>query len=259
MLDVITFGRQLVETNDLDPVYTMLWKAQLSPPKLRRWLMAYWLFYDVGTASFCSEFKDEHFWRKGCMVADSMKYPRGTERRHFRGRLSEMSIVGLMQRPVDWYFRYATTWTRLPVPLEKVMTRVQTWDGFGPWIAFKVADMLERLNLCRIDFSDADTFLFDSPKEGAALVAEKYGKFNVLAQSNPSRFAVDFLRERLGQLTAPPRHERKLNGQEFETILCKWKSHLNGKYEVGKDSHEICHSLLRFAKCSTSQRLLKCL
>lgn len=262
-LSVVEFGRQLVETGDLDPVYTMLWEAQLEPRQLRQWLMSYWCFYHSGTASWIAEAlppANQWYWERMMRAAESSDYPRGTERRHFRGELSCKSVKWLADYPkgLDYMF---TAFTEGPKPksLKSVMDYVKTWVGFGDWIAFKVADMLERLDLCQIDFSDADTFLFDSPKEGAEIVAAKYGKFNVLAQSNPSRWAVDYLREELGQLKAPPRFERNLNGQEYETILCKWKSHLNGHYEVGHDIKEIRAGLLRFSTCKLSQRLLKCL
>lgn len=256
-LEVVDFGRRLVETGDLDPVYVMLWNAQLGPKKLQLWLLAYWCYYHCGTASWIVD--QPNYWAAMTTAADSSDYPRGTERRHFRGRLSANSVRWLRGEGIGLLFgefdRAAYENKRLP--LDEVMEYVQCWVGFGPWIAFKVADMLERLGICRIAFTDADTFLFNSPKEGAALVVSRYANGATVSAKEAPAWAFKYLHEHLGHLDAPPRYERRLNGQEYETILCKWKSHLSGHYSVGKDIHEIREGLLRFARWPTAQLLLK--
>ncbi|GAG17632.1 unnamed protein product, partial [marine sediment metagenome] len=35
--------------------------------------------------------------------------------------------------------------------------------------------------------------------------------------------------------------------QEVETVLCKWKSHMNGCYPMGKDTREITEGLAPWA------------
>jgi hypothetical protein len=69
-------------------------------------------------------------------------------------------------------------------------------------------------------------------------------------------WAYNQLRQHLGKYKAPPRFERAINIQEIETILCKWKSHMNGHYKVGKDTHEI-HEALKETSGTTAQTLLK--
>lgn len=261
-LSVVDFGRQLVETEDLDPVYVMLYKAELDRETLYKWLLAYWCFYHCGTSSWIVDGK---FEERLLQAAETAVHPRGTERRHFRGRNGVDSVKWILGYPKGWRFMVGAfdefeksgSSTRL---LADVMAYVQTWKGFGPWIAFKVADMLERLGICRINFSEADTFLFDSPKEGAGLVVQHYSlpQDHVSEYESPA-WAFDYLDTRLGHLKAPPRYERTLNGQEYETILCKWKSHLNGHYEVGHDIHEIRQGLLKYSRWPTAQRLLKTL
>jgi hypothetical protein len=266
-LDVVEFGRQLVTTGDLDPVYVALYGAELEPSKLRQWLLAYWCFYSCGTASWIVD--QPRFWNGMMKAAESKEYPRGTERRHFRGELAVSSVRALFSTachctlgrdtsPTDALFYQLTlpNSAEEPLTLAEVMKRVGAWRGFGPWIAFKVADMLERLGLAAIDFSDSDAFLFDSPREGAALVVERYGPKGFPLVTTPEAWALAYLGRNLGTLPAPPRAERLLNGQEYETILCKWKAHLSGHYAVGHDIAEIRESLLRFAHFRTSQRLL---
>ena len=38
-------------------------------------------------------------------------------------------------------------------------------------------------------------------------------------------------------------YERPVGLQEVETILCKWKSHMNGHYPLNNDIMEIRHGL----------------
>lgn len=255
-LHVVDFGKQLVKTGDLDPVYIMLHNAQLPPKLLRQWLLAYWCFYHCGTACWIVS---HDYWPSMHRAAASCKYPRSSERRHFRGEFAVKAVKWLEKFPggIDYMFGGFTEGVQ-PKSLESVMKYVKTWYGFGDWIAFKVADMLERLDICQVSFTEADTFLFDSPREGAQLVYDKYAVAKQ-KEYDPAVFALVFLGEQLGHMKAPPRHERRLNGQEYETVLCKWKSHLSGHYHVGKDIREIREGLLRFPRSNLSQKLLNCL
>ena len=140
-----------------------------------------------------------------------------------------------------------------------VAKRVQTHRGFGPWISFKIGDMLERVVGHDIDFDDAAVFMFKDPVKGAGLVS------NWIAQGEQTKFdtqlllgeidrpvtvedigqATKYLYEKLGHLTAPPNavRTRPVGLQEVETVLCKWKSHLRGHYPLHNDTHEIREGL----------------
>lgn len=257
LLEVADFGRQLVETGDLDPVYIALYRAELEPLKLRRWLLAYWCFYHMGSASWIVG--QPNYWKAMELAAAGPVHPRGTERRHFRGSASIKSVAYLKSRdvaglfqPFDDHGADGKTMT-----LKEVMDYVKEWVGFGDWIAFKVADMLERLGMVRIDFRDTDTFLFKSPREGAELVVERYGPKKGVADK--PKWALDYLSKRLGSLLAPPGYERRLNGQEYETILCKWCSHSKGRYYVGHDLKEVEEALGRYPKSRMAQLLRRSL
>lgn len=250
MMSVYEFGEQLITTGDLDPVYVCLWHAKLSGEKLKRWLLAYWCFYHVGTASCIVEQKD--YWGAMEQAAASKAWPRSSERRHFRGGAALRAVAWLRQRGMESLWCRLLEGTDLRAPA--VMARVRGWYLFGEWISFKVADMLERLELCPVQFRPEDVFnMFDAPKKGAELMAEVHGP----ARENIYGWAYDQLTECLGHLKAPPRYERFLNIQEVETILCKWKSHRGGHYPVGKDTEEVLHGLVRFARCKTSQQLIQ--
>lgn len=255
MQHVVDFGRQLVLTGDLDPVYVVLKHADMPPAKLHEWLLAYWCFYHVGTA--CRITDSKSYWGVMREAAANKKYPRSSERRHFRGAFAVRAVDYLSKVHVEDRFAALidNSVDHRPLTLSVVMKRVKAWYGFGDWIAFKVADMLERLGIQQVQFDNADTFLFDSPKQGAQLVFEHYGGQS--KTDNVPEWALEYLHAHLGHMQAPPGKERTLNGQEYETILCKWKSHLSGHYKVGKDVHEVRHGLLGYATCRTSQLLLQ--
>lgn len=258
-LSVYEFGEALLNARDLDPVYTILHHGKLS--NLKEYLLAYWCFYHVGTASWIVDQPD--YWKAMETAAGSKDWPRSSERRHFRGNNAIQSVAYLKSKGVYDLFKPLTAYSSIPVA--RVMRLVQEWAGFGPWIAFKVADMLERLGLCEVRFNSGAMFLFDSPKEGAELAWEKYGKGNRpehvgewAVASILSHLALPKTRSKLeGRGLAPPDYGRLLGVQEAETILCKWKSYLGGHYKIGEDVESVHKGLERFKDCRTSQRLME--
>ena len=250
-LDIVAFGRELLETGDLDPLYIALWKAKLPRKQLCQWLVCYWCYYHAGLCCWVSE-RENFFDNLEEIAKGGTKYPRGTERRHFRGVLAVRSITGLAgcfadaTDIVDWLIQAGPK-------ASEVMKRVETLHGFGKWISWKVADMLERLDLAPLKFTKADLpLMFNSSIEGAELAADRYN-----LKGNPLLAAHLYLIEHLGHLSAPPLYNRPIGVQETETIFCKWKSHLGGHYPVGKDTHEIRAGLREYARHRTSRRLLK--
>ena len=244
------FGRVLVKTNDLDPVYNVVWKAKLRGPILRRWLLAYWCFYHVGTASWVVDQPD--YWKAMQQAAGSKEWPRGSERRHFRGSRSTRAVQELESVGITAIFD-PLIGRRLT--LEDVMGQVKAWHGFGDWIAFKVADMLERLALAKVSFTAGPVFMFDSPRKGAEELWGRYGKD--VEPDHKGVWAVKEILKRLNPLKAPPRYERLLGVQEAETVLCKWKSHLSGHYRLGEDLEAVESALKLFSQTKTAQKLLR--
>lgn len=252
-LSIYEFGRRLLEQKDLDPIYQLLWEAELPKKTLQKWLLAYWCFYHVGTASWITDSKD--YWEAFRTAAGSKEYPRCHERRHFRGKNAEKSVAYLADLGV---FRLFAGFDGVSSKLKDVMAYTKQWQGFGPWISFKIADMLERLALKEIDFDGGVMFLFDSPQEGAELLWSIEQKDNLGDSVNEGyrqRYAVDRILEVLEKYKAPPRFERYINVQEAETVLCKWKSYYGGHYKLGEDV-EGCEKALNVFDTPTN-RLLK--
>lgn len=247
-LDCYEFGRRLLDANDLDPVYVVVHGANLGDV-LPRWLISYWCFYHVGTASWVVDQPD--YWMAMTTAAGSKEWPRSSERRHFRGKAATDSVEWLRQRGVEALFRPLLRPTTVTAPA--LMEIVREWKGFGPWISFKVADMIERIGLRRVRF-DVSTAMYDgSPTEAAQLLWTEERGDDPATKTEQCEYAVRRVLENV-KAPAPPTSDRDLGPQEAETILCKWKSYRGGHYHVGEDVEAVKKGLLRF-DCMTSRKL----
>lgn len=268
-MSIETFGSYLLRSRDLDPIYVMLSSAKaqglLTFEQLHNWSVAYWCCYHAGVASFLADtHRSDVMWEGLQDVAEnhSRRWPRGTERRHFRGANAVNLIADLESKypkPSD-LVRYladgmmpndAIPTTPFPMShckprtFKVVAERAQQHVGFGPWIAFKIADMLERVMGYTVDFSDCLLGVYRDPVRGAHLACEHWcgdeaKGWNDLGCLN---YAVNRLMDTFGDEVATGGCPRFINIQEIETILCKWKSHMNGHYPPGKDTKEIRHAL----------------
>src|ERR1700743_2186052 len=91
-LSVLKFGRRLVQTGDLDPIYIALWNVKIHRNRLKRLLFAYWCFYYLGVAAKLSQYKGKKFYDMMETLVRKTSTPRGTERRHFRGKAAIEAI-----------------------------------------------------------------------------------------------------------------------------------------------------------------------
>lgn len=257
-LSVEDFGRQLIRTGDLDPVYIALRNVEWPEEQHKRWLVAYWLFYHPGAACYMSEASGEYFWNRVSNAAKNVteppvgeRWPRASERRHFRGDKCVKAVEELRRRfkggheLVDFVAEAAPDYRAL-------YNRVCSLPQFGPWMAFKVADMLERCLDVHVDFDLGSVTMFDDPKKAALMVARRnLGMADNVRFKDPDttiRRVVEHLIEVYKDEAAPPSRDRAIGYQEAETVLCKWKSHVNGHYPVGKDCREIREGLGAWAK-----------
>lgn len=252
VMSVEDFGAAMLRTGDLDPIYVMLNAAQLDPETRARWCLAYWCFYHAGFASYAADQQyNGDFWvtmvqaarnEDECEFTKDKRWPRGTERRHYRGKASINSMYWLRDHYNDAtdalnFVSGAATGMAAPT-FWTVRERVMTWPAFGPWIAFKVADMLDAVMGVPVDFTGTEKAFFDDPKEGARIVAERWGQPMATLEN-----VVFALRQHFAS-TPVPHAGRNVRTQEVETILCKYKSHTRGSYPVGKDTDEILHGLV---------------
>lgn len=256
-LSIEVFGRHLIESGDLDPVYIALPKAITTVGQRNRWLMAYWCFYHCGVASYLSEHEGAEFLRLMMEVAHNEtrsplggRWPRASERRHARGQ-SAIDMVSFLRKT------YGTEPEQMVAELERLCQggilfkdlalHVRGHVLFGPWIAFKVGDMLERVCGCPVNFDNADVFMFKDPTKAAIMLYKQKAGLapdcELKHTGQAIREVVDYLIDTFKDLDAPPLHDRAIGLQEVETVLCKWKSHMNGHYPLNNDIDEITEGL----------------
>lgn len=275
-LDIETFGRHLITTGDLDPIYTALVRCQASgfysPEQVLRWIAAYSMYYHAGVASYLSEFEGPNFWARALTAARNEdpaptgdRWPRGHERRHFRAKIAVDAVVDLnhryRERP-EAFIRYVAVgradpdhhgvYEPSPQRFHDVSARAQEHRGYGPWIGFKLADMVDRCLGVPVAFDQAAVFMFKDPEKAAMMLWEAREGRKYPEGSKPKREAilngvVGYLSGQFADLKAPPTGDRAINIQEVETVLCKWKSHMNGHYPLYNDIDEINAGLAPWA------------
>lgn len=263
-LSIEEFGAHLLGTNDLDPIYVALRKMQLPEAQLNRWLLAYWCLYNGGEASYLSEFEGREFFEMLNHAAENVReapiggrWPRGAERRHWRGAQATSSVEYLInrydERPEDMA-TYCAGGLAGETTFAEVTKRVQEHRLFGPWIGFKVADMVDRVMGKPVSFDNAAVFMFKDPFKAALMQYDmnpNIPMYSVSPTDNEKVMHVAaHLIEHFKGFQAPPLGDRPVNIQEVETILCKWKSHQNGHYPLFKDIIEIREGAEPWAKVS---------
>ncbi len=243
-----TFGESLLITEDLDPLYITLYKQRLPDMQLRKWLIAYWCFYHAGEASKLSESINYYEDMRNTVLYGS----RCSERRHFRGAAGIKSVNWLEQNDaVGTWFGNMINCADYNIFAECI----QEAPLFGPWITFKAADMLERLDIGKMDFKSFDISIYSEPLKGSSLVI--YGDEDHYISCQDIDIIVKRIQKELSSYKAPPTYNRELNIQEVETMLCKFKSYKHGRYIVGKDIHEIAECTNGFG--TTAKGVEQCL
>jgi hypothetical protein len=254
-LDILTFGRHLLESGDLDPLYIALAAGFDDHRQLSRFLIAYWCFYSAGFASWASEREGPAFWltlRKAALNLEptpfGARWPRGHERRHARGDQGVRMVGDLQHRYGAHPERFVERLVEAAPNYEKVAATAQDHRLFGPWISFKIADMLDRVLGVNVDFSEAAVFMFKDPTKAALMLWRQHHGLPETARPKDQNAVIHevvaYLKGQFADQLAPPLRDRPVDLQEVETVLCKWKSHMNGHYPLNNDIGEIRDGLL---------------
>ena len=265
-MDIREFGTALIRTGDLDPVYIGLYHAKLPEPQLARLLVAYWYFYHLGFAAWASEadqdrnVEGDDFQETLRLAAENKesprhwnlpadRWPRGNERRHFRGSMCVNAIdcSQLVKAPLVTIKHLATLQTDTAV-----IDAVQKFPSCGPWAAFKAADMLERVWGAPIKFDQNIGLMYQSPREGLDMLGADP---EFIAVDRSAKGLYHGLLQYFSAATAPPSFNRQCGPQEVESIICKWASMKGGHYHVGKDIHEVREGLHGWGK--TAETILQ--
>ena len=244
------FGVDLITTYDLDPIYPMVVAADLDDSTLKKWLLAYWCYYDAGVASRIAESKDFYMAMKQG-VAEG--WPRGMERRYFYSKQAMNCINGLIEagKPeeiVDFMTQYDD--------FQSLSDAVISFTGFGPWMAWKIGDMAERVLQIDVDFSNSELGIYKDPLQGAAYI--KCGDKNYPISLDELHGVCETMEDDFSLYLAPPFLDRPINIQEVETVLCKYKAHCFGHYPYGNDTIHIAKALER-QEDDLSEHMYDCL
>jgi hypothetical protein len=192
------------------------------------------VYYSVGVAAYMAESDDFY---AAMTHGDEARWPRGHERRHMRGQVFHNCLNGLRDYEPESVVDYMTQCNTL----YGISKHVQEFNGFGQWISWKIADMTERVLQKPVDFSNAELGVYKDPVKGAALI--KFGDQKHTITTLELHGVVNQLLNDFKGYKAPPFQDRSLNIQEIETILCKYKSYINGHYPLGLDTEDIYHGL----------------
>jgi hypothetical protein len=241
------FGSHLLASGDLDPIYVALHEMALPRATLARWLLAYSCFYSAGVACFAAEHEGEDFWSVLLRAAlneeptpAGNRWERGHERRHARGKQGINMVLRLRERYGDRPEGFIDAITG--DTCGDVMKRVRKHYLYGQWIGFKMADLLDRVVGHPVSFNEAAIFVFKDPVKAAHIVyAERNGLDveKVTLKVEGLNAVIDSICEHFADWDAPPLYDRPIGLQEAETILCKYKSMLNGHYPPFNDIDEI--------------------
>jgi hypothetical protein len=241
----VAFGRDLIVSQDLDPVYVAFQRAGLDYDTRARILLTYTCVYHLGSSVAIGQKEGSDYWDalQVAAVNEGLYWPRASERRHWRGKQALETVRYLRDKykyPEDVVGYWASGGNN---SFSAVADRVKEIPRFGPWISFKVCDMLERCLGHSVDFSTCSMGVYKEPRAAAALILTG-SEQAAITDSDLEGVMRKMLRpEHLGSLMAPPDSGRRVNVQEVETCLCKFKSHLHGNYPPGKDTQEVLHGL----------------
>nr|QIG67109.1 hypothetical protein EVB34_004 [Rhizobium phage RHph_TM26] len=236
----VEWGRQLILTEDHDPLYSGLAGWNVPGSRLRRFLLTYWCCYSVGASWFISSRSGTRYWDLLQRAAENVRgpsefgygfdrWPRAHERRHWRGQKCVDSVLWL--RATFRHPEEAVISLEALTHMIHVQEEIDHWPQFGPWIGFKIADMMERVLGRPVEFPTAIVSMYKDPKEGAVMMAPYLGL-------DTPQEVTEHLLEEYGYMDAPgsTNRQRPCNVQEVETVLCKWKSARKGNYWIGCDT-----------------------
>jgi hypothetical protein len=242
--ECVAFGEALIRTRDLDPVYCAVVDAGLKRAHAERLLFSYWCYYSLGASAWLSDHEGASYWAQSRVAAENVlpsplggRWPRGAERRHFRGQKCVDAI--------DWFSARGTPEQHvedllLNPTVEEVISFSKGWPMFGDWVSFKILDMCERCLLERwLQVPASIPLMYEAPQKA----------LDLLPEGSYWRLLTHF-----GLFDAPPDMWRKCGPAEVETVLCKFASSLGGHYHVGKDIHEVREALHGWGP--TADRLL---
>lgn len=226
------FGRRLLLSQDLDSIYVMLARSDLDDETIARWILGFVVYDHAGAAARIAQADD--FWF--ALARNRDRLPRGSVRYHNRGVAFD--------RQIEWF--RSLDMTPLEVvrdmtagdSLGDVIRATKRHRGMGDYFAMKMADFKERVFGEPMTVAVDDVLLLGKPDAAIRLVADSEA-IEPTKTSVFERIVAEFAEYAAPPYVDPaPRSRRPVppvrpfGPMEAETVLCKWKSHMNGRYPV---------------------------
>jgi len=241
--DLFRFGRHLVSSRDIDPLYPVLHdihRTQGMEPQQALWhsfLYVAWYHLPSAMAAYeCSPLPGR--WLVRHLDAS---WPTGIERRNNRGgRVADhiRSFLEATRRTQlwDWFSDGLDMESFTPegrIQNWRILNeRLQTIHGNGRWAAYKHLEVLRRVHNFPVWAPDMGNQFSSGPREGLAML---YGDI----EGQTSRVIAKLDRQGVDLQRRLAKHGLVVDIEELETILCNWKSLVKGKYYVGHDIDEL--------------------
>lgn len=253
-LSVEEFGAQLLTTGDLDPIYIALNNCALDNTTRNKWLTAYCAFYNAGFACWAAEKNSSHFWACLLEAADNSiptpfgsRWPRGSERRHFRGKQATLAIM-------DWNKKYDSSPEHMmeaiageKINFHEIMKRAREHRSVGSWMGFKLVDLVDACMEGNVDQSDVMLFMYETPRKSLLRLWRE--KLNLPETAMPKDEnqtiigMVEHYKEIFKDFKVPHKPYKNIDMFCLETIFCKHQSHLNGHYPLFNDIDEVTEGI----------------
>lgn len=219
------FARELVTTGELDPMYTMLYRARAlkGDEWVKQFSMYFLMFYESSKAVEFASLPQDVFWEAIDDMYDDL--PRGSERRYFRGAKGRDSIQSLqaLGSPVA---AFDTPVQARTLPAFRTALRAANIVGFGDYFALKWADYQDCIFQTGIDFTDLHKYLPDPPLKCLKTVFPEMSHEKALGE----------ITSWISDMDDPFSGLRKCGRSEAETVACAIPSYLiKHRYKMGDD------------------------
>jgi hypothetical protein len=234
------FSRVLIETGEIDPSYRMLWSlrydANFGDDWVKRFCVAYLLFYHTGTAARAANLEGPAFWRQ--LESDwHVTNTRGPERRHFRGSKAWEAIQFCARthpRPESMFDapREGTAYKDFHKGAKNV-------PQFGDYFIWKWNDFTTCVFDDHRKMDGCERFLPNVPREA----------LQRFWPDRPWQESFGFLWHLIKDIAEPfsTEYRRLCGAQEAETIACSLKGYVldHPQTDIGHDIEEKYQQLRR--------------
>ena len=235
----VEFSRAHLASRDIDPVYPVLKHLVKDdhPGTAHARVFAYLAFYSLASSEQALVQGMDGWWLYGTPteVPPWAHFPTGVERRSLRGGKNMMKHLDALTATCeahgsfeDWLDRGVVE-GRPTVSWERMrLVTSEPW-GNGRWASYKTCEVLWKVLDYPLEATDMGNEFSTGPREGLALLGYAFegNSKGVIAKLDEVAFDLcDKLTDALGETVGI---------EEFETLLCDWKSTVKGHYYVGHD------------------------